>query len=60
MLKGGDPASACDRSVPVARRMDMGRECHCTVDGEGFPIAILVHAADGPDRDGAPGGTLSV
>jgi len=31
-----------------------GRKRHVTVDGEGSPIAIRIHAADGQDRDGAP------
>ena len=31
-----------------------GRKRHATVDVEGFPIAIQVHAADVQDRDGAP------
>ena len=30
------------------------RKRHATVDVEGFPIAIRVHAADVQDRDGAP------
>ena len=31
-----------------------GRKRHATVDVEGFPIAVQVHAADVQDRDGAP------
>jgi len=37
-----------------------GRKRHRTVDGEGFPIGIRVHAVDGLDRDAAPAGILAM
>ncbi len=37
-----------------AGRKIKGRKRHATVDVEGFPVAVQVHAADVQDRDGAP------
>ncbi len=70
--RSGDPAAAAIDSQPVkttemggpsgcgAGKRIKGRKRHATVDVEGFPIAVRVHAADMQDRDGAPAVILAV